>query len=89
LITALGVCGHVAEGLVLSAVGISVIVATFLGDPTKASGLDGAVKALDATRFGTAILIAAAVGFTAYASIASRWRDTRVCSARIQTLDGA
>jgi uncharacterized protein DUF1206 len=66
LITALGVCGHVAEGVVLSAVGISVVVATFLGDPTKASGLDGAVKALDATRFGTAILIAAAVGFTAY-----------------------
>jgi hypothetical protein len=66
LITALGVCGHIAEGLVLSAVGISVIVATFLEDPTKASGLDGAVKALASTRFGGAILIAAAVGFAAY-----------------------
>jgi Domain of Unknown Function (DUF1206) len=66
LITALGVCGHVAEGLVLSAVGLFVIVATFLDDPTKASGLDGAVKALAATRFGGAILIAAAVGFAAY-----------------------
>jgi Domain of Unknown Function (DUF1206) len=66
LLTALGVCGHIAEGLVLSAVGISVMVATFLGDPAKASGLDGAVKALGSTRFGGAILIAAAVGFAAY-----------------------
>jgi hypothetical protein len=66
LVTALGVCGHIAEGLVLSAVGISVIVATFLGDPAKAAGLDGAVKAFDSTRFGGAILIAAAVGFAAY-----------------------
>jgi Domain of Unknown Function (DUF1206) len=66
LLTGLGVIGHVAEGLVLSAVGISVIVATFLGDPAKASGLDGAVKALGSTRFGGAILTAAAVGFAAY-----------------------
>jgi hypothetical protein len=66
LITALGVCGHLAEGLVLSAVGVSVIVATFVGDPAKASGLDGAVKALGATRYGGLILIAAAAGFTAY-----------------------
>lgn len=66
LLTALGVCGHVAEGLVLSAVGISVIVATFRGDPAKATGLDGAVKALGSTQFGSAMLIAAAVGFAAY-----------------------
>jgi hypothetical protein len=41
-------------------------VATFLGQPAKASGLDGAVKALGSTRFGGAILTAAAVGFAAY-----------------------
>ncbi|OBK78460.1 DUF1206 domain-containing protein [Mycobacterium sp. 1274761.0] len=66
LLTALGICGHVAEGLVLSAVGISVIVATFLGEPAKATGLDGAVKAFRSTQFGGALLIAAAVGFAAY-----------------------
>jgi hypothetical protein len=66
LITALGVCGHVAEGLVLSAVGISIIAATFLDDPAKATGLDGAVKTLGSTHYGGATLTAAAMGFTAY-----------------------
>ncbi len=66
LITALGVCGHVAEGLVLSAVGVLLVAATFLGDPAKATGLDGAVKALGSTRFGGLILLGAAAGFAAY-----------------------
>jgi hypothetical protein len=66
LITALGVCGHVGEGAVLSAAGISVIVATFMGEPAKATGLDGAVKALGSTRFGGLLLVAAAIGFASY-----------------------
>jgi hypothetical protein len=66
LLTALGVCGHVAEGLVLSFAGISLVAATILNDPAKATGLDGAVKALGSTRFGGLILIAAAAGFAAY-----------------------
>jgi hypothetical protein len=66
LLTALGVYGHVAEGLVLSAAGLSVIAATIFDEPAKASGLDGAVKALGSTQFGGAILIAAAVGFASY-----------------------
>ncbi len=66
LLTTLGVCGHVAEGLVLAIVGILLVVATFIGDPAKASGLDGAVKALGSTQFGGLILGAAAVGFAAY-----------------------
>ncbi len=66
LLTALGVCGHVAEGLVLSAAGILLVAATILDDPAKATGLDGAVKALGSTRFGGLILIAAAAGFAAY-----------------------
>ena len=66
LITVLGVCGHVAEGLVLFAVGLSVIVATYVSDPSKATGLDAAVKSLGHAPSGTAILIAAAMGFAAY-----------------------
>jgi Domain of Unknown Function (DUF1206) len=65
-ITVLGICGHVAEGSVLFAAGISIIVATFRSDPAKATGLDGAVKALGHAQFGSAALIAAAVGFAAY-----------------------
>lgn len=66
LITALGVCGHVAEGSVLFAAGVCIILATYSSDPAKATGLDGAVKALGEAQFGGAILIAAATGFAAY-----------------------
>lgn len=66
LITALGICGHVAEGVVLFAAGVSVIGATYLSDPARATGLDGAVKAMARNDLGSAILIAAATGFAAY-----------------------
>jgi hypothetical protein len=66
LLTALGVCGHVAEGLVLSAAGILLVAASIFNDPAKATGLDGAVKALGSTQFGGLILMAAAAGFAAY-----------------------
>lgn len=66
LIIVLGMAGHVAEGLVLFAAGTSVIGATFLHDPTRATGLDAAVEALGEAQFGQAILIVAAAGFAAY-----------------------
>lgn len=66
LITALGVCGHVAEGSVLFAAGLSVIVATYLSDPAKASGLDGAVEQISHAQLGSAVLLVAAAGFAAY-----------------------
>jgi hypothetical protein len=66
LLTALGICGHVAEGTVLCAAGLSIVLATFLSEPAKATGLDGAVKALGRAHFGEAILIVAATGFAAY-----------------------
>jgi hypothetical protein len=65
-ITALGVFGYVAEGLVLSIAGVLAIVAAVNVDPAKASGLDAAVKALGATQAGTILLVCAAVGFGAY-----------------------
>lgn len=66
LITWLGVCGHVAEGSVLSAAGLSLIGATYFSEPAKATGLDGAVKLLGQAPFGTAILLVAAAGFASY-----------------------
>ncbi|MEO3761658.1 DUF1206 domain-containing protein [Mycobacterium sp. B14F4] len=66
LITALGVCGHVAEGSVLFAAGLSVIVATYLSDPARATGLDAAVKAVSHAQLGGAVLLLAAAGFAAY-----------------------
>ncbi|ULE34081.1 DUF1206 domain-containing protein [Mycobacterium sp. IDR2000157661] len=66
LVTALGLCGHVAEGAVLFGAGLSVIGATYLSDPAKATGLDGAVEQISHARFGTALLSIAAAGFAAY-----------------------
>lgn len=66
LITALGLFGYVAEGLVLGMAGGLVVVAAVSADPSKATGLDAAVKALGTTQAGTVLMIAAAVGFGAY-----------------------
>jgi hypothetical protein len=62
----MGVCGYVAEGVVLAGAGVLVIVAAVRADPSKATGLDGAVKTLQHAPLGTALLIVAATGFAAY-----------------------
>ncbi|WP_082695606.1 DUF1206 domain-containing protein [Mycobacterium sp. IS-1742] len=74
-ITAVGVSGYVAKGLVLAGAGILVIVATLQADPAKASGLDAAVKTLGQAPFGKFLLIVAAIGiaaFGAYSFVRSR-----------------
>ena len=75
-ITAIGVAGYVAKGLVLGGAGLLVIWATVAADPSKATGLDAAVKTLGQAPFGKFLLIAAAVGiaaFGAYSFIRSRY----------------
>lgn len=75
-ITAVGVAGYVAKGLVLAGAGILVIVATLQADPAKASGLDAAVKTLGQAPFGKILLIIAALGiaaFGAYSFVRSRF----------------
>ncbi|TQK31557.1 DUF1206 domain-containing protein [Arthrobacter sp. SLBN-53] len=64
--TAVGIAGYTAKGLVLAGAGILVIVATLQADPAKASGLDAAVKTLGQAPFGKFLLIIAAVGIAAY-----------------------
>ncbi len=76
LVTATGVAGYVAKGLVLAGAGVLVIVATVQADPAKASGLDAAVKTLGQAPFGKFLLILAAVGiaaFGAYSFVRSRY----------------
>ncbi|TPG28045.1 DUF1206 domain-containing protein [Mycolicibacterium hodleri] len=65
-ITWIGIVGYVAKGLVLIGVGLLVIVATLTSDPSKATGVDGAVKTLGAAPFGKFLLLLAAVGIAAY-----------------------
>jgi hypothetical protein len=61
-----GVVGYIAKGIALLLVGILFGVAALTADPEKATGLDGALKALAGLPFGMAALIAIGVGFLAY-----------------------
>ncbi len=74
-VTAVGVTGYVAKGLVLAGAGLLVIVASLRADPSKAAGLDAAVKTLGEAPFGKILLILAALGiaaFGAYSFVRSR-----------------
>jgi hypothetical protein len=62
----LGVVGYVAKGIALVVVGILFGVAALTADPDRATGLDGALKALAGLPFGVAVLLAVGVGFLAY-----------------------
>ena len=66
VVTVLGIVGYVAEGLVLAGVGALVIIAAVRADPSKATGLDGAVKTLGQGPNGTVLVLCAALGFAAY-----------------------
>lgn len=65
-ITAVGVSGYVAKGLVFAGAGLLVIVASLRADPSKAAGLDAAVKTLGQAPFGKILLILAALGIAAF-----------------------
>lgn len=65
-VTAIGVSGYIAKGLVLAGAGVLVIIATLQADPSKASGLDAAVKTLGNAPFGKFLLILAALGMAAF-----------------------
>ena len=59
LVRRLGMVGYIAKGLVIAGAGVLVIVAASLSEPSKATGLDGALKTLGAQPYGVALLIAA------------------------------
>ncbi|MES2094200.1 MAG: DUF1206 domain-containing protein [Actinomycetota bacterium] len=65
-VVALGVVGYVAKGIAVGVVGILFIVAAATANPSKASGLDGALKALLGLPFGAVILVAVGIGVIAF-----------------------
>jgi hypothetical protein len=65
-VTVAGVSGYVAKGVVLLGAGLLVIFATLTADPSKAAGLDAAVKTLGGAPFGKFLLILAAAGIAAF-----------------------
>ncbi|WP_066042076.1 DUF1206 domain-containing protein [Herbiconiux solani] len=65
-VVVLGTVGYIAKGIALFVVGVLFVVAAFTYDPEKASGLDGALKALVGLPFGVAVLVAVGIGLIAY-----------------------
>ncbi|MEA9984000.1 DUF1206 domain-containing protein [Subtercola sp. RTI3] len=65
-VVAVGVVGYIAKGVSLAVVGVLFVVAAFTVDPSKATGLDGALKALAALPFGVVILVVVGLGLIAY-----------------------
>jgi hypothetical protein len=66
VVVALGVVGYVAKGIAVGVVGILFIVAAATADPSQASGLDGALRAMLRLPFGGVLLIAVGIGVIAY-----------------------
>ncbi|GAA2059563.1 DUF1206 domain-containing protein [Williamsia deligens] len=61
-----GLVGYTAKGLVLALAGVLLVVAALRSDPSKATGLDGAVKTLGSAPAGPSVLLIAAVGLATY-----------------------
>ena len=62
----LGTVGYVAKGIAVAVVGVLFVIAAVIVNPSQASGLDGALKALAALPFGSVILVAVGVGLIAF-----------------------
>ncbi|GAB36779.1 DUF1206 domain-containing protein [Gordonia otitidis] len=61
-----GIVGYTAKGIVLAGAGILVIVAAVTADPSKATGIDGAMKTVAGWPAGQFLLVIAALGLAAY-----------------------
>ena len=62
----LGQVGSIAKAVALGLIGVLVVVAAVQFDPSKANGLDPALKTLAAQPFGMFLLAIVAVGLAAY-----------------------
>ena len=62
----LGMLGYVAKGVALAIVGGLFVTAAATADPSKSTGLDGALHTLRDQPAGVAMLVVVALGFVAY-----------------------
>lgn len=65
-VTALGVTGYVAKGVVLVLTGLLIAIATLRAHPEESTGLDGGLKALRDQPFGIYLLAAVGAGLLCY-----------------------
>lgn len=80
VVETLGTVGIAARGVVFAVVGVFLVAAAVTVDPTKAQGLDGALRTLATTPLGPWLLIAVALGlvtFGVYSCCEARWRDVQ------------
>ena len=62
----LGIAGYVLKGVALAIVGVLFVTAAAEANPSKATGLDGALHTLRDQPAGVAMLVIVALGFIAY-----------------------
>ncbi|HWU59610.1 MAG TPA: DUF1206 domain-containing protein [Microbacteriaceae bacterium] len=66
VVLTLGLVGHLAKAAALLIVGVLVIVAAIFADPTRVTGVDGALGYLTTLALGPLLLAFIAIGFIAY-----------------------
>ncbi|MEV6537491.1 DUF1206 domain-containing protein [Streptomyces sp. NPDC051665] len=77
IVTALGVGGGVARGVVFAAAGIFILVAAVRFDPQEAKGVDATLRSFAQTPVGPWLLVAVAIGlilFGVFSFASARWR---------------
>ncbi|MFJ4642750.1 DUF1206 domain-containing protein [Streptomyces bobili] len=77
VVTALGVGGGVARGMVFAAAGIFILVAAIRFDPHEAKGVDATLRSFTQTPVGPWLLVAVAIGlvlFGVFSFASARWR---------------
>ncbi|MDO0911046.1 DUF1206 domain-containing protein [Streptomyces sp. DT2A-34] len=77
VVTALGVGGGVARGMVFAAAGIFILVAAVRFDPDEAKGVDATLRSFTQTPVGPWLLVAVAIGlvlFGVFSFASARWR---------------
>ncbi|MCX4767315.1 DUF1206 domain-containing protein [Streptomyces sp. NBC_01275] len=77
VVTALGVGGGVARGVVFAAAGVFLLVAAVRFDPHEAKGVDATLRSFAQTPAGPWLLVAVALGlilFGAFSFASARWR---------------
>jgi hypothetical protein len=66
-ITAIGVVGHVARGVVFALIGVFLVKAAVQFSPHSAVGVDGALRRVQLAPYGTALLTIVAAGLIVFA----------------------
>jgi len=66
LATRAGVIGYIAKGIALAVVGVLFVIAALQNTPSKATGLDGALRSLRQQPFGPWLLTAVALGIASF-----------------------